>query len=112
MRSPSWTRACWMWRGFFSSCRYSVSCWSERWRPNQVFHQNRNGMSTMSHPVVKKRIFWVRDMLRLGLVADGAVCGVSLMFGDWLRFWLYCRHPEGAQVLRFAQDDNAQYHHS
>ena len=49
MRSPICTRACWMWRGCFSSCRYSVSCLSESWRPNQVFHQNRNGIRTISH---------------------------------------------------------------
>ena len=65
MRSPSCTSACWMCRGFLSSWRYSVSCWSFRWRPNQVFHQKRKGMRTMSHPVAKKRSFWVRDMLRL-----------------------------------------------
>ena len=47
-------------------------CWSERWRPNHVFHQNRNGMRTISQPVAKNRIFWVRDILRLGL-ASGSV---------------------------------------
>src|ERR1700685_4473911 len=67
MRSPNCTSACWMWRGFLSSWRYSVICCSERCRPNHVFHQNRNGMRTMSHPVAKKRIFWVRDVERLGL---------------------------------------------
>src|ERR1039458_10278145 len=56
-----------MWRGFLSSCRYSVNRWSDRWRPNHVFHQNRKGIRTISHPVAKKRIFWVRDIERLGL---------------------------------------------
>src|SRR5580698_3099216 len=42
-----------MWRGCFSSCRYSTICLSESCRPNQVFHQNRNGMRTISHPVAK-----------------------------------------------------------
>src|SRR5580700_2676421 len=51
-----------MWRGFFVSCRYSVSCWSESLRPNQVFHQNRNGIRQISQAVTKKRSFWVRDM--------------------------------------------------
>ncbi len=72
MRSLICTSACWMCRGFLSSWRYSVSCWSERWRPNQVFHQNRNGMRTMSQPVAKNRIFWVRDIERLGLVCGAA----------------------------------------
>ena len=45
-------------------------CWSERWRPNQVFHQKRNGMRTMSHPVTKKRIFWLRGIERLGFGAE------------------------------------------
>src|SRR5579864_6660237 len=53
MRCPSCTSACWMWRGCLSSFKYSVSCLSESWRPNQVFHQNRNGMSTISQAVTK-----------------------------------------------------------
>src|SRR5580704_5953694 len=55
-----------MWRGFFVSCKYSVSCWSESLRPNQVFHQNRNGIRQISQAVTKKRSFWVRDMPGLG----------------------------------------------
>src|SRR5271165_277728 len=68
-----------MWRGFFASCRYSVICWSERWRPNHVFHQKRNGMSTISQPVVKNRIFCVRDMecLRLDCGAMAPSDGLS-----------------------------------
>jgi hypothetical protein len=31
-----------------------------------VFHQNRKGMRTISHPAAKNRIFCVRDMPRLG----------------------------------------------
>src|ERR1700722_16418556 len=42
-----------MWRGCFSSCRYSASCLLVSWRPNQVFHQKRNGIRTMSHAVTK-----------------------------------------------------------
>jgi hypothetical protein len=81
MRSLICTRACWMCRGFLSSWRYSVNCWSERCRPNQVFHQNRNGMRTISQPVAKKRIFCVRDIKRLGLgttVSTGAGVGTEL----------------------------------
>src|SRR4030088_3208216 len=54
MRSPTWTRACWMWRGCLSSFKYSVICEFERRRPNQVFHQNRKGMSTISQAATKK----------------------------------------------------------
>src|ERR1700676_2349958 len=54
-RSPNCTRACWMWRGCLSSFRYSTICWSESWRPNQVFHQNKKGMRTISQAVKKKR---------------------------------------------------------
>ena len=61
------------------SCRYSVICWSERCRPNQVFHQNRNGMRTISQPVTKKRIFWVRDMPRLGFGSSTA----AVVRTDW-----------------------------
>ena len=54
MRSPNCTSACWMWRGCLSSLRYSRIFVSERWRPNQVLHQNRNGMSTISQATRKK----------------------------------------------------------
>src|SRR5579872_812484 len=70
-----------MWRGFLSSCRYSVICWSERWRPNQVFHQNRNGISTISQPVTKNRSFCVGEMLRLGFGTSWS--GVEMEFSDW-----------------------------
>src|SRR5215467_13522743 len=71
MRSPSCTSACCMWRGFFSSCRYSLSSVFESLRPNHVFHQNRNGISTISHAVTKKRMRWPLDMRRLaGWVAE------------------------------------------
>ena len=79
MRSPNCTSACWMCRGFLSSWRYSVICGSERWRPNQVFHQKRNGISTISQPVAKNRIFCVRDMPRLGLGSSPAQPGVSVI---------------------------------
>src|SRR6266446_8833679 len=55
-----------MWRGFFVSWRYSVNCWSESLRPNQVFHQNRNGIRQISQAVRKKRSFWARDIPGLG----------------------------------------------
>src|SRR6266581_3545918 len=64
MRSPICTNACWMWRGCLSSRRYPVSCFSESCRPNQVFHQNRNGMSTISQAVAKNRMRWPVDMRR------------------------------------------------
>jgi len=38
-----------------------------------VFHQNRNGMRTISHPVTKKRIFCVREIERLGFGAKGGL---------------------------------------
>src|SRR5215469_6269853 len=68
-----------MWRGFLLSWRYSMSCWSDRCRPNHVFHQKRKGIKTMSHPVTKKRIFCVREIERLGLT-DDAVTSSEL---DW-----------------------------
>src|SRR5580692_10104463 len=68
-----------MCRGFLSSWRYSVICRSERCLPNQVFHHNRKGMRTISQPVAKKRIFWVRDIERLGL---GETAGSSVT--EWL----------------------------
>src|SRR5215475_10140188 len=67
----------------------------------QVFRQKRNGMRTMSHPVVKKRIFWVRDMERLGL---SAVSGVLLSFTGWFSpdGWSHKRTAP-FQLLRFDQ---------
>src|SRR5208337_4439864 len=73
-----------MCRGCLSSCRYSASCLSESWRPNQVFHQNRNGIRTISHAVRKKSSRLPVDMRgrRLGgglggLLASDEVCGVA-----------------------------------
>src|ERR1700683_909358 len=66
-----------MWRGFFVSCRYSVSCWSESLRPNHVFHQNRNGIKQMSQAVTKKRSFWVRDMPGFLGTSEASVAGVG-----------------------------------
>src|SRR5208282_5939682 len=77
MRSPTCTSACWMCRGFFVSCKYSANCWSESLRPNQVFHQKRNGIRQISHATRKKRSFWVRDMPGF-LVSDALVTGVGL----------------------------------
>src|SRR5580700_7116614 len=68
-----------MWRGFFVSWRYSVNCWSESLRPNQVFHQNRNGMRQISHAVMKKRSFWVRDMPGLGFLSSSMVAGLDIL---------------------------------
>src|SRR5258708_35452089 len=79
-----------MWRGLLASCRYSFSCWSESLRPNQVFHQKRNGIRQISHAVRKKRSFWVRDMpgfrlcasavsVELGL-ADKVVIPLTLLY--------------------------------
>ena len=67
-----------MWRGCFSSCRYSANCLSESCRPNQVFHQNRNGMRTISHPVTKNSNRLRVDMR--GLVrwlASGVIVGLG-----------------------------------
>src|SRR5580658_1959876 len=64
-----------MWRGFFVSCRYSVNCASESLRPNQVFHQNRNGIRQINQAVTKKRSFWVRDMP--GFLGGTSIVGVT-----------------------------------
>jgi hypothetical protein len=44
-------------------------------------------MRTMSHPVAKKRSFWVRDMERLGfgsaVVCAEADCGSGICAGVW-----------------------------
>src|SRR5215470_15988012 len=65
--------------GLASSRKYSVTCLSERCRPNQVFHQNRNGMSTRSHPVTKKRTRWRVDMpgRGFGSACSGVTGGVG-----------------------------------
>src|SRR5215472_2348218 len=73
--------ACWMWRGCASSCRYSVTSLSERWRPNHVFHQNRNGIRTISQPVTRKRIRLRVDMLARGF-AECSLEVVSAGFTD------------------------------
>src|SRR5262249_38645045 len=44
-----------MWRGCFSSFKYSPICLPESGRPNQVLHQNRNGISTISQATRKNR---------------------------------------------------------
>jgi len=64
-----------MCRGCSSSCRYSASCLSESWRPNQMFHQNRNGIRTISHAVMKKSSRLPVDMRGRGL---GGGLGVLL----------------------------------
>src|SRR5271157_1438955 len=72
-----------MWRGFFVSCRYSVSCWSESLRPNQVFHQKRNGIRQISQAVTKKRNFCVRDIPGFGFLSSSTVSelGIAPIFG-------------------------------
>src|ERR1700688_3298033 len=77
MRSPSWTRACWMWRGCLSSFRYSMICVSERRRPNQVLHQKRKGMSTIAHAVTEKSNRLRVDMRWRGEAAAVAAREVS-----------------------------------
>src|ERR1700686_2400930 len=67
-----------MWRGFFVSCKYSVNCWSESFRPNQVFHQKRNGIRQISQAVRKKRSFWVRDMPGLRAAGRGVSIFISI----------------------------------
>src|SRR5208282_831878 len=73
-----------MCRGCFSSCRYSASCLSESWRPNQVFHQNKNGIRTISHAVRKKSSRLPVDMRGRclsggleGFLASDEACGVA-----------------------------------
>src|SRR5713226_3156333 len=51
-----------MWRGCFSSFKYTVICLSESWRPNQVFHQKRNGMRTINQAVTKNKRRFRGDM--------------------------------------------------
>src|SRR5206468_6997931 len=53
-----------MCRGCLSSLKYSLICVSERWRPNQVFHQNKKGISTISQATRKKRKRFRTDMWR------------------------------------------------
>src|SRR5450432_3426616 len=55
---------------------YSPSCLSESCRPNQVFHQNRNGMSTISQPVAKNNRRLRVDMR--GLAGGGDEAGSSV----------------------------------
>jgi hypothetical protein len=44
-----------------------------------VFHQNRNGISTISHPVAKKSSRFRVDMRGLGaLLGSGEIWGVAL----------------------------------
>src|SRR5215470_17139354 len=86
-------RACWMWRGCASSRRYSVTSLSERWRPNQVFHQNRNGIRTMSHPVTRNRMRLRVDMLARGL-GDDSLEVVSAGFTDTTgKLYIIRLHP-------------------
>src|SRR5690348_4339986 len=72
-----------MWRGFLSSCKYSLSCLSDNWRPNQVFHQNRKGISTINHAVKKNNRRWRVDIrgrawgVEDSVPAGGACCGDS-----------------------------------
>src|SRR5580693_3608392 len=90
-----------MWRGFFVSCRYSVNCWSESLRPNQVFHQNRNGMRQISHAVMKKRSFWVRDMPGFLAVCGDVPASVSspVRLSD-----MFARAIGAKDIKRFAYD--------
>src|ERR1700735_5593434 len=67
-----------MWRGFLAACRYSFNCWSESFRPNHVFHQNKKGIRQISHAVRKKRSFWVRDVPRFAGEKRGA--SVSIIY--------------------------------
>jgi hypothetical protein len=41
-------------------------------RPNHVFHQNKNGIRQISQAVRKKRSFWVRDVPRFAGEERGA----------------------------------------
>src|SRR5580700_4765550 len=68
-----------MWRGCFSSCKYSPICLSESWRPNQVFHQNKNGMRTISHPVAKNS-----SRLRVDMRGRDLETGTSSLGADWI----------------------------
>src|ERR1700730_5798528 len=80
-----------MWRGRLSSFRYSTICLSESWRPNQVFHQNKKGMSTISQAVRKKsrrlRVdMWCRVRAGWRELASAAMAGRSVGSGEggWL----------------------------
>src|SRR3984957_6644703 len=67
-----------MCRGFLASCRYSFNCWSVSFRPNHVFHQNKNGIRQISQAVRKKRNFWVRGVPRFAGEERGA--SVSIIY--------------------------------
>src|SRR3989442_1445963 len=71
-----------MWRGFLSSCKYSLSCRSDNWRPNQVFHQNRNGIRTISHPMKKNKKRLRVDMRGLAAGVADSVPGDEACGGD------------------------------
>src|SRR5438309_11992338 len=57
---------------FLSSCKYALSSISDGCSPKQVFHQNTNGISTISNAVTKNRMRCPGDMRRraLGLPDD------------------------------------------
>src|SRR5579884_3428574 len=66
-----------MCRGCLLSRKYSVICAGERCRPNHVLHQNKNGISTISHATKKKSSrlrsdMWWRDF---GLATGSAAVG-------------------------------------
>src|SRR5258708_34717643 len=91
-----------MWRGFFVSCRYSVNCWSVSLRPNQVFHQNRNGIRQISQAVRKKRSFWARDMPGLGVWASpagGAAIGLADILVENVNRRTTLRHRRRGRAL-------------
>src|ERR1700734_914218 len=92
-----------MCRGFFVSCRYSFNCWSESFRPNQVFHQNRNGIRQISHAVTKKRIFWLRDMPGLPVLlvsVDWSGTGLAAMFYRHLLHHIGVEYAILLQIMR------------
>jgi hypothetical protein len=53
-----------------------VICLSVSRRPNQVFHQNKNGINTISHPVRRKITRW-RLVIRRRDAFFSTVAGVS-----------------------------------
>src|SRR5438270_1888178 len=77
-----------MCRGCFSSTRYSLILPSDSCRPNQVLHQNRNGISTISHAVTKNSTRLLVDMR-----ARGTAIGCAAATPSTTTLWTPCANP-------------------
>src|SRR5215831_3098613 len=89
--------------GCCSSLRYSAIFLSESARPNQVFHQKRNGISTMSQAVRKNNRRCLVDM-RCRMAGDGVVAVIGRSITKHPAFGMHSARsralPAGKPVLR------------